>query len=154
MKLLIAGEGGQGVQFISQILARAAFESGLFSVVIPNFGVEQRGGISLAFVQIDKEPIVYPKFEKATHAIIMSSRDSLRFQKYLDPATKIIDLADNKPEVPIKMINVFALGQLLAMAPIVSLEAVKKTLTEKLAKKNPQLQQINLEILEKGYSQI
>ncbi|PIU02197.1 ketoisovalerate oxidoreductase, partial [Candidatus Shapirobacteria bacterium CG09_land_8_20_14_0_10_49_15] len=56
MKIIFAGEGGQGVQVIAEILAKAAFWDGQPSLYIPNFGVEQRGGVSLAFVVIDQTP--------------------------------------------------------------------------------------------------
>jgi 2-oxoglutarate ferredoxin oxidoreductase subunit gamma len=50
IKIALAGEGGQGVQSIAEILAEAANEGGKNALYIPNFGVEQRGGVSIAFV--------------------------------------------------------------------------------------------------------
>ena len=42
VKIALAGEGGQGVQSIAEILAEAANEQGKQALYIPNFGVEQR----------------------------------------------------------------------------------------------------------------
>ena len=48
-KIVLAGEGGQGVQSIAKILVEAGYEAGKQILYIPNFGVEQRGGVSIAF---------------------------------------------------------------------------------------------------------
>jgi 2-oxoglutarate ferredoxin oxidoreductase subunit gamma len=46
-KIIIAGEGGQGIQTIAHAFARAAFLDDLNVSFMPNYGVEQRGGVSL-----------------------------------------------------------------------------------------------------------
>lgn len=76
LKLLLAGEGGQGIQSIAEILAEAANTEGKEALYIPNFGVEQRGGISMAYLQITEsgEKIGAPKFELADILIALSSR--------------------------------------------------------------------------------
>ncbi|MDR3589921.1 MAG: 2-oxoacid:acceptor oxidoreductase family protein [Negativicutes bacterium] len=74
IKIALAGEGGQGVQSIAEILAEAANEDGKNALYIPNFGVEQRGGVSIAFVQISDGPIGAPKFQKADILIPLSPR--------------------------------------------------------------------------------
>ena len=63
IKIALAGEGGQGVQVIANILAEAANAEGKEAIYIPNFGVEQRG-VSIAYVQIDDKRIGSPKFSK------------------------------------------------------------------------------------------
>ena len=37
-RIAIAGEGGQGVQLIGEVLAEAAFAAGKEALYIPNFG--------------------------------------------------------------------------------------------------------------------
>ncbi|WP_312422907.1 2-oxoacid:acceptor oxidoreductase family protein [Anaerospora hongkongensis] len=74
IKIALAGEGGQGVQSIAEILAEAANEEGKQALYIPNFGVEQRGGVSIAYVQISDGPIGAPKFQKADILIPLSAR--------------------------------------------------------------------------------
>jgi len=39
IKILIAGEGGQGVQTISKILTETAYHKGLEVSFVPNYGV-------------------------------------------------------------------------------------------------------------------
>jgi len=74
VKIALAGEGGQGVQSIAEILAEAANEEGKNALYIPNFGVEQRGGVSIAFVQISDGAIGAPKFVEADILIPLSPR--------------------------------------------------------------------------------
>lgn len=86
-KVVFAGEGGQGVQLAGELLADAAYVSGLETVYIPNFGVEQRGGVSIAFVQVAKERIGAPKFAKADILVVLSPRSVERTRGYLKPGT-------------------------------------------------------------------
>jgi 2-oxoglutarate ferredoxin oxidoreductase subunit gamma len=155
IKVLIAGEGGQGVQSIAEILARAAFADGKKALYIPNFGVEQRGGVSLAFVIIDDKPVVYPKFEKADILAILTERASKRVESYIDQQTKVIQgpaITQKDKGLPSKAWNILVLGQINKEGKIVSEESLKKSLEERFAKQfaeNPQLRKIDLEALEK-----
>ena len=82
IKIAIAGEGGQGVQAIAEILAEAANAAGKNALYIPNFGVEQRGGVSIAFVQISDGEIGSPKFQKADILVPVSPRAIGRTRQY------------------------------------------------------------------------
>ncbi|CQR72450.1 Pyruvate synthase subunit PorC [Sporomusa ovata DSM 2662] len=90
VKVAIAGEGGQGVQSIADILAEAANEEGKNALYIPNFGVEQRGGVSIAFVQISDGEIGSPKFPKADILIPVSPRAVKRTAMYAGKDTVYI----------------------------------------------------------------
>ena len=152
MKILIAGEGGQGVQLIAELLARAAFLEGKSSLYIPNFGVEQRGGVSLAFVVIDNKPVVYPKFEKADILAILCDRAFERVINYIDNKTlvifgpaitkkKLTGLRENNlfkvnsGWFPPKVWNILVLGKINNLGKVVSFESLKKVMTEKLKEK-------------------
>ncbi|HYH02717.1 MAG TPA: 2-oxoacid:acceptor oxidoreductase family protein [Bacillota bacterium] len=82
-KIVLAGEGGQGVQLVGELLAETAYISNLESIYIPNFGVEQRGGVSIAFVQISQTPIGAPKFQKADLLVVLSPRSVERTKGYI-----------------------------------------------------------------------
>lgn len=88
--ILLAGEGGQGVQVVAEILAKAAFREGREVSYIPNFGVEQRGGVSLAFVIIGDRPISYPKFQTADILVLFSDRARQRVLPHHNNTTRII----------------------------------------------------------------
>ncbi len=90
VKIALAGEGGQGVQSIAEILAEAANEEGKQALYIPNFGVEQRGGVSIAYVQISDGQIGAPKFVKADILIPLSPRAVKRTQGHAGKETVYI----------------------------------------------------------------
>ncbi|SET04308.1 2-oxoacid:acceptor oxidoreductase family protein [Anaerobranca gottschalkii] len=89
-KIALAGEGGQGVQSIANILAEAANDNGLEAIYIPNFGVEQRGGVSIAYVQIDEKVIGSPKFKTADIVVALSDRAIERTKRYVGPETVFV----------------------------------------------------------------
>ena len=82
-RILVAGEGGQGVQSIADILAHGAYLQGKEALYIPNFGIEQRGGVSLAFVQIAGAPIGSPKFVRGDLVMALSERAIDRSRQYV-----------------------------------------------------------------------
>ncbi|MEW6227453.1 MAG: 2-oxoacid:acceptor oxidoreductase family protein [Bacillota bacterium] len=90
VKIALAGEGGQGVQLVGEVLALAGFLSGIESLYIPNFGVEQRGGVSLAYVQLSKRPIGSPKFRHADALVALSNRSIDRTRSLVGPGTLLM----------------------------------------------------------------
>lgn len=174
MKILIAGEGGQGAQSMAEILALAANKAGLQTSYIPNFGVEQRGGVSLAFVQISEAPINYPKFDKAGILVVMCDRaisviekniadetlvifDSSfvddrylqklqgKIQKYLSLPAKSI--AQQKYDL--KVTNMIILGAVYHDLPEISKEIILAAIEEKFAN-HPEFKEKNLQAFEEG----
>lgn len=89
IKILLAGEGGQGIQTIAKILSSVAAKKQEVSY-IPSFGVEQRGTPSMAFVILSDSPIAYPRFDKADLAVILQKRAVPAIEKYISKDTTII----------------------------------------------------------------
>jgi 2-oxoglutarate ferredoxin oxidoreductase subunit gamma len=89
-KIVLAGEGGQGVQSIADILAQAGNDEGKEVLYIPNFGIEQRGGVSLAYVQISDGPIGSPKFVLGDLVIALSERAIDRTSQYVGDGTTFV----------------------------------------------------------------
>jgi len=123
LKILLAGEGGQGVQAMAQILQNAAYQTGLKTMYIPNYGVEQRGGVSLAYLQISTLPIPYPKFKTADILVLMCERAIFRVKPYQDSQTQIINgvFFLNTPmehNLSPKTHNMLILGILSTLLPI------------------------------------
>ena len=73
------------MQSIAQILAEAAYDEGKNALYIPNFGVEQRGGVSIAFLQIGEGQIGAPRFVEAD---ILISAQSTGSQTHEDACRK------------------------------------------------------------------
>ena len=87
VKIILAGEGGQGVQSVAEIIAEAANEQGREALYIPNFGVEQRGGVSVAYLQIGDTTIGAPKFLTGDIVVALSDRAVHRTCQYVGPET-------------------------------------------------------------------
>lgn len=175
-KMALAGEGGQGVQSVANILVEAANDEGREALYIPNFGVEQRGGVSVAFCQISDEKIGSPKFTYADLVIALSDRAVRRTTQYVNENTTFIydasiegiekDLPQNakkvfaipaldiaKKELHPRVFNVIIMGAAIAATGIVEMNEAKKALEKKLGYKfeqNPELRELNFKALEKG----
>jgi len=143
LRILIAGEGGQGVQALGQILNSAAHRQGLKTFYIPNYGVEQRGGISLAFVQISESPIPYPKFKKADFLVLLCERAIPRVKSFVTKKTKILNGIGfvGKPEehnLSPKTFNMLILGILSGFLPL-QRENLLKAMAERFKGKSKKL---------------
>nr|WP_218076157.1 2-oxoacid:acceptor oxidoreductase family protein [Desulfuribacillus stibiiarsenatis] len=175
-KIALAGEGGQGVQSVAEILAEAANAEGREAIYIPNFGVEQRGGVSIAFVQIDDQRIGSPKFKTADIVIALSGRAIPRTAQYVDERTVFIydsAIEVNDDELPKnakkilsipalevaqnelhpRVFNIIILGAVLEATKVVTLEQAKAAIEEKLGHKfaqKPELRDLNYRAMERG----
>jgi len=175
-KIALAGEGGQGVQSVAMILTEAAYDEGRQALYIPNFGVEQRGGVSVAYVQISDEPIGSPKFKTGDIVIALSDRAVYRTKQYVDartvfvydagieipkeelpaPAGKILSIPAiqvAKEELHPRVFNVVIMGAVIGFTKVVSVEKAQKALEDKLGYKfeqDPSLRDLNYKALERG----
>jgi len=178
VKIALAGEGGQGVQSVAGIIADAANEEGKEALYIPNFGVEQRGGVSIAFLQIGDSAIGAPKFKYADVVIALSGRAVRRTKQYVNDKTLFIydesieDIADDLPtnakkvlaipamevankELHPRVFNVIIMGAALELTKVVSIDDAKKAIVKKLGykfEKNPELKEMNFKAIERGVS--
>ena len=176
IKIALAGEGGQGVQSVAQIMTNAANDAGKEALYIPNFGVEQRGGVSIAFCQISDEKIGAPKFEIGDIVIALSDRAVVRCQQYVGPSTIFVYEASiegvdeflpknakkvlaipalkiAKEELHPRVFNVIILGATLKATNIMGMDDAKNALEKKLGYKfeqNPKLRELNFKALERG----
>ncbi|MBZ4687593.1 MAG: 2-oxoglutarate ferredoxin oxidoreductase subunit gamma [Clostridia bacterium] len=176
VKIALAGEGGQGVQSVAMILTEAAYAMGKEALYIPNFGVEQRGGVSVAFVQIDDEKIGSPKFKTADIVVALSDRAVRRTTMYCDQETLFFyddniedveeDLPKNskkvvalpaikvaKEELHPRVFNVVVMGAVIGATGVVTEEKAKEALESKLGYKfeqNPELREMNFKALQRG----
>jgi len=89
-RIVISGEGGQGIQTIAKIISNACFRTGLFCSFLPSFGVEQRGTPSVAFLTISDQKLLQPTFDIADIVMVLSERALKPVVKYINPNTTII----------------------------------------------------------------
>lgn len=116
-KLLIAGDGGQGVQTMASLISQAAFGKDFSVSYVPNYGLEQRGGASLAFVQVSDQEVAYPKFTSPDILVIMSDESRERVSEFEKKSKQILDIKDfgetlKENGILTKSYNIFFLGML------------------------------------------
>jgi 2-oxoglutarate ferredoxin oxidoreductase subunit gamma len=177
-KIVLAGEGGQGVQSIAKILVEAGYEADKKVLYIPNFGVEQRGGVSIAFCQISDTEIGEPRFSKGDIVMLLSDRAIDRCGTYVDKNTTVIydtSVCNTKPEMEAKRIigipankiandeltsrvfNIIVLGVILKATNVLDLKDIKSAMEMAFGKKfeaKPELRELNYKALERGMSLI
>lgn len=179
-KIVLAGEGGQGVQTIAKIIAMAAQKSNKQVSYLPSFGVEQRGGVSLAFIQISTQPIAYPRFLKTNIALAFCNRaieplkdlvdenslliydnstiDNRHLEKIKSKNTHYLPIAAAKlgrEKFSIKAANMILLGALTAHLKDIDFTAIENAIIAELKAKieeNPEIKDINLGALKEGLS--
>ncbi|TDA68747.1 MAG: ketoisovalerate oxidoreductase [Clostridia bacterium] len=174
--MVLAGEGGQGVQTVGEVLAEAAYNAGLEAMYLPNFGVEQRGGVSLAYVQVGEEPITAPKFRFADVVVALSHRSVARSARYVnDHTTLVYDSSGEeidggavgqarrilglpavqvaREELSPRVFNMVILGAVWALAPAMPLQEVKRAVESHLGYKfavQPELRELNFRAITRG----
>ena len=89
-KILIAGEGGQGIMLLGKVLAEAAMREGKSVTWLPAYGAEVRGGTAYCMVVISTEEIGNPFVQEADTRIIMNQPSFERFGKDASSAGKRI----------------------------------------------------------------
>jgi len=176
-RILIAGEGGQGVQVISKVLTDGAYLSGNKVSYVANYGVEQRGGVSLGFVQIANQEIGFSKFQYADILVVLADRAAPRILSCIKKDTVIMydrDLVSEeslsniknrkvpvvamsiaKEKMNVRAFNVIILGAILSLIDGVSIGNVQKALDSNLARayvKHPEMEHFNKRALEMGIS--
>jgi 2-oxoglutarate ferredoxin oxidoreductase subunit gamma len=170
-EIIIAGFGGQGVLFAGQVLAYAAMDAGKEVTYIPAYGPEMRGGTANCTVIISSEeigsPLVrnpraviamnLPSFDKYEPLVVpggtlivnqsLVNRGAKRtgLQFLLVPANEIAEGLGDK-----RMANIVMVGALLAQLPVLSLEAVEKSIGGHLPERHKKLLPLNLESLRAG----
>ncbi|TYO97013.1 2-oxoacid:acceptor oxidoreductase family protein [Desulfallas thermosapovorans] len=176
VKIILAGEGGQGVQSVAEIIAEAANEEGREALYIPNFGVEQRGGVSVAYLQIADEPIGAPKFQIGDIVVALSDRAVHRTKQYAGPETifvydsgieniedalpknakKVLGIPAievSKKELHPRVFNIIIMGAVIKATEVVAVEDAKAAVEKKLGykfEKNPKLREMNFRAIERG----
>ena len=171
----MAGFGGQGIVLMGVILAEAAgYYENLEIAQTQSYGPEARGGACRAEVVLSDETIDYTKPLRPEVFIAMSQPALDRYLQEIDPdyAQVFIDetLVTTVPEqvkhlhrVPSTRLaeercgnrmvaNIIMLGVVAKRTGIISIDALRATLKERLS---PKLREINLKALESalGYEQ-
>jgi 2-oxoglutarate ferredoxin oxidoreductase subunit gamma len=170
-EIIIAGFGGQGVLSMGKILAYSGLMQGKEVSWMPSYGPEQRGGTANVTVILSDErissPILYEfdtaiilnqpsldKFEsrvKAGGTLIYDGHGFVHHPQRKDINIYRIDALETSIELNMaKTFNMFILGGLLKIRPIVKVEDVLLGLKKSLPERHHHLLPQNEAALRKG----
>lgn len=170
-EIVIAGFGGQGVLFAGQVLTYAAMDAGKEVTWIPSYGPEMRGGtanctvviadeeigspfvrnpravIALNLPSFDKyEPLVVPGGYLVVNGSLVNRPVSRRdISSVVVPANEIAESLGDK-----RMTNIVLVGALLALMPVLTIEAVEKSLEDHLPERHKKYLSMNFQALRAG----
>lgn len=167
-QLRLSGSGGQGVITAAIILAAAAVDEGKEAVQSQSYGPEARGGASKSEVIIDDVPIYHPHVIVPDLVLAMTQKAADKYYKDLNPDGLLVldeQLVPNVPDfphvvrIPITKIavekvgkplfaNIVALGALVRLTGIVSFDAIKKAVVNRVP---PHTVDANMKALELGW---
>lgn len=170
-EIIISGFGGQGVLSMGKILAYAALMEGKEVTWMPAYGPEQRGGTANVTVIVSDERISSPILSRYDTAILLNQPSLDKFESKVKPGGSILydtfgiidkpsrtdvavwrtDAMEKAAEMKMmKCFNMFVLGGLLKIHPIVALESVMKALRKTLPERHHGLLPMNEQAILRG----
>lgn len=106
-KIIISGEGGQGVMLLGKILAQLGLEENKNVSWFPSYGAEVRGGTAFCMVTISDEEISSPYVDFADTIIVMNEQSFRRFKDRIeDKGLFIINSSLLKEEIQKKNLEI------------------------------------------------
>lgn len=172
-QILIAGFGGQGIQFAGKLLTYIGMYTGLEVSLIPSYGPEMRGGTSNCGVNISDSPIASPLVVNPTELIVMNLPSFDKFEKDVVPGGKLfmdstlITRAGIRDDlayfaVPVtkladdngigKLANVIMCGKFLKETGLCSISEAEPIIKKLVPVSKPQLLEQNMKALSLGYA--
>ena len=169
-EICLSGSGGQGLILAGIILAEAAgIYDGLEIAQTQSYGPEARGGASRAEVIISDEKIDYPKIEKPDILLVLTQKACDKYVHNLkEDGLLLVDSTNvlNIPSIPGNIYqhpitkdavdvlgnqlvaNVISLGILVQLTDIVSKDAIKNALQNRIPER---IRDLNKKALEHGF---
>lgn len=170
-EFLFSGFGGQGVMFAGQLLAYTALDEGLEVTWIPSYGPEMRGGTAHCHVVISDKPIGSPvvRYPKVVAAFNRPSFD--KYDALVAPGgllaynASLIDQESTRTDITalpvpaseladelgnLKLANIIMLGAIVTIRPVVSFEALKRSVETHMPAHRRNLLELNLKALDRS----
>jgi 2-oxoglutarate ferredoxin oxidoreductase subunit gamma len=170
--IIISGFGGQGTLFAGQVLAYASMDNGFHVTWIPSYGPEMRGGTANCTVIVSENPIGSP-LVRIPDVVLALNLPSVNKYEYLVPDDGVLvansSLYNREIErkniqsllIPAneiaeelgmaRLVNMIMMGAMLAMKPILALDAVKEALEEHIPERHKKTLPINYEAMDRGF---
>jgi 2-oxoglutarate ferredoxin oxidoreductase subunit gamma len=172
LQMIVSGFGGQGILFMSKIIAYAAMLENYDVSWLPSYGPEMRGGTANCQVVISETQVPSPIIKLADILIAMNLPSLRAFETRVKPGGKIItdtefgmdensDVNAKFTYVPIRQIldeieaknlgNMVMLGQFLKLTGELKLDTIFSALEKNTPAKRAHLTEINKRAIEAGY---
>lgn len=170
--IIISGFGGQGVLFAGQLLAYAGMDAGRHVTWIPSYGPEMRGGTAHCVVIISDETIGAPTVARPDVAVALNLPSYDKYEPMVKPGgllvvnSSLVDTQSNRTDIDriyvpanaiaeewgtAKMMNMVAIGALLAARPVLPLDVVEQALIAHLPAGKQHLVEANLKVIRHGF---
>ncbi|MCI7728972.1 MAG: 2-oxoacid:acceptor oxidoreductase family protein [Bacteroidales bacterium] len=170
-EIIIAGFGGQGVLSMGKILAYAGLMQGKEVTWMPAYGPEQRGGTANVTVILSDDPISSPLLQKYDIVVVLNQPSMDKFEPRVKPGGILIFDPNGMTRIPErkdisvyriaatdtaaalnqnKTFNMFVLGGLLKIDPVVEMDNVMLGLKKSLPERHHKLLPANEAAMVKG----
>lgn len=136
-KLIVSGEGGQGVRVISHTLATLLASLGYEVSLLYDYDSAVRGGMSVAHLIFDKQPIDNPVIEEADILLKLSDKaKGLRAEKTIGQIGLCADEEIPFTELGIEVFGKEVFGNMIALGHLMTLMGIEVS-EEELAQALP-----------------
>lgn len=170
-EIIIAGFGGQGVLSMGKILAYSGLMEDKEVSWFPSYGPEQRGGTANVTVIVSDDRISSPVLNAYDIAIILNQPSLDKFEKAVKPGGILIYDNYGIPHPPTrtdidiyrieamktsmetgnnKAFNMYVLGGMLKVSPMVALDSVMLGLKKSLPERHHHLLPMNEDAIRTG----
>ncbi len=153
------------------VLAHAAMKENLHVSWIPSYGAERRGGASFCAVTVSDELVDCPLTDQPTLLFAMDQRAANAYAPRLGKGRDLVVNATLVGDFPggdfrltsvdatrlaleaklAPAANMAALGAVLAVKPVVSLDSISKAIPEALGSHKSHLAEANFRVVEAGF---
>ena len=152
-QVVLAGEGGQGLVFMSSLLGETAVKEGKYASQSASYTIASRGGFTRADVVIDSDEISFPGVTEPDVVLALSAEALAKCRDALPPQGRLVydswldeeESGPNRFPLPLSEtvrqgatagrkvpLNLVALGAVVALTGLVSWDALREALAERL----------------------
>ena len=171
--IIISGFGGQGALFAGQLLAYAGMDAGRFVSWIPSYGPEMRGGTAHCTVIISDDEVGAPIVARPDIAVALNLPSFDKYEPLVKPGgllvvnSSLVASESHRADIDViavpangiaeewgtpKMLNMAAVGAMLAARPVLPLAVIEAALAAHLPASKQHLIEANLQVLRHGFA--
>ncbi|MCK5847763.1 MAG: 2-oxoacid:acceptor oxidoreductase family protein [Caldisericia bacterium] len=174
-ELCASGFGGQGVMAIGQLLSYAAVRENKFTLFLPSYGPEMRGGTANCVCMVSDKEIGSPVTQTHKNAIVMNTPSFTKFEPTIIKGgnllvnSALINDKSNRKDINVFYVpanhiakeaghqvaaNIVMLGALLKIENVAKYETIEQVIKEKFVAKGQKVIDINFRALKMGYDSV